>query len=120
MPVIFSLVFAAKFVANLFPQFSTRKQGKRLAARIFNQIGFLLSPMIIDRRLVESVLKNNANLAFKGCSKNRRGIFARPCKGSPFCPVFLATQKNRSPVGRDRRTLKQSIDPKQTRQDLNG
>jgi hypothetical protein len=75
--------------------------------------------MIIDRRLVESVLKNNANLAFKGCSKNRRGIFARPCAGSPFCPVFLATQKNRSPVGRDRRTLKQSIDPKQTRQALN-
>jgi hypothetical protein len=31
----------------------------------------------------------------------------------------LATQKNRSPVGRDRRTLKQSIDPKQTRQALN-
>ena len=69
---------------------------------------------MIGRCLVESVLKNSAERAFKGCSKNRRGIFARPCKGSPFCPVFLATQKNRSPVGRDRRTLKQSINPKQT------
>ncbi len=49
--------------------------------------------MVIDRRLVELVLKNNANLAFKGCSKNRRGIFARPCKGSPFCPVFFGDAK---------------------------
>jgi hypothetical protein len=50
--------------------------------------------MIIGRRLVELVLKNNAKLAFKGCYKNRRGIFARPCKGSPFCPVFLSRQKS--------------------------
>jgi hypothetical protein len=70
--------------------------------------------MIIGRCLVESVRKNNAERAFKGWAKNRRGIFARPCKGSPFCPAFLAKQKSRSPVGRDRRTLKQSINPKQT------
>jgi hypothetical protein len=88
-----------------FPSFRIENLGKKVGRKFEIKVIFIILGELFTSRQTEFALKSCAKLNFKGHSNNRRRIFARPCKGSPFCPVFLAKQKNRSPVGRDRGTL---------------